>query len=97
MANELEFRKIEVEFKVKEIEARVSYNLKQVESQERISVTERNDGKNKNHGNGIRSIKFPNFNEKKDCLDEYLLKFERTCEAYKVPRELCHLTLARHL
>ena len=45
----------------------------------------------------MRDIKFPNFNENKDCLDAYLLRFERTVEAYEIPQEIWALTLARHL
>src|ERR1043165_1225127 len=94
---ELEVKKLEAEIKVKEIEARAAYDRRQSENHNGIFVTEREEGNNINHRRGMRDIKFPNFNENKDCLDAYLLRFERTVEAYEIPQEIWALTLARHL
>lgn len=41
MENERELRKIEAKVKTKEIEARMTYDLGQVESQERVNTRER--------------------------------------------------------
>src|ERR1043165_9317075 len=94
---DLEVKKLEAEIKVKEIEARAAYDRRQTENHNGIFVTEREEGNNINHRRGMRDIKFPNFNENKDCLDAYLLRFERTVEAYEIPQEIWALTLARHL
>src|ERR1043165_6820435 len=94
---DLEVKKLEAEIKVKEIEARAAYDRRQSENHNGIFVTEREEGNNINHRRGMRDIKFPNFNENKDCLDAYLLRFERTVEAYEIPQEIWALTLARHL
>ena len=94
---ELELRKIEAEIKTKEIEARMRYDISQAENQEGGNIAERQEGNSGNRGMVNRNIKFPTFNEHKDCLDAYLLRFERTMEAYGISKDLWVLTLARHL
>lgn len=42
-------------------------------------------------------MKMPDFKEDRDCLDAYLMRFERTCNAYKVPNELWKITPVRTL
>src|SRR5678816_3703051 len=97
MEIDLELKKIEAEIKVKEIEARVASDRRQNGEHNGMFVTDREEGNSGNHGRGMRDIKFPNFNENKDCLDAYLLRFERTVEAYEIPQEIWALTLTRHL
>src|SRR5678816_2205816 len=97
MEIDLELKKIEAEVKVKEIEARAASDRRQNGEHNGMFVTDREEGNSGNHGRGMRDIKFPNFNENKDCLDAYLLRFERTVEAYEIPQEIWALTLARHL
>src|ERR1043165_1774541 len=93
---ELELKKLETELKIKEIEARTTYDSRQNRDSNAMFVTDSVEG-NGNNGKGMRDIKFPNFNENKDCLDAYLLRFERTVEAYEVPQKLWALKLASHL
>src|SRR5688572_18440944 len=90
---DLELKKMEAEIKLKEIEARLNYDLKNAEAQDKANA----GGDKGNQGNAIRNLKFPTFNENKDCLDVYLMRFERTCECYQIPRKIWALTLARHL
>src|SRR5688572_18324487 len=97
MEIDLELKKIEAEVKVKEIEARAASDRRQNGEHNGMFVTDREERNSGNHGRGMRDIKFPNFNENKDCLDAYLLRFERTVEAYEIPQEIWALTLARHL
>ena len=94
---ELELKKIEAEVKLKEIEARATADRQQNGGSNVMFVNDNEEGNSGNNGRGIRDIKFPNFNENKDCLDAYLLRFERTVEAYEIPQRLWSLTLARHL
>src|SRR5688572_20585739 len=94
---DFELKKLEAEIKVKEIEARAASDRRQNGEHNGMFITDREEGNSVNHGRGMRDIKFPNFNENKDCLDAYLLRFERTVEAYEIPQEIWALTLARHL
>src|SRR5678816_1916038 len=94
---ELELKKLEIELKVKEIEARATADRQQNRGSNVMFVNDNEEGNSGNNGRGMRDIKFPNFNENKDCLDAYLLRFERTVEAYEIPQEIWALTLARHL
>ena len=89
---DLELKKLETELKIKEIEARTTYDSRQNRDGNAMFVTYSVEG-NGNSGKGMRDIKFPNFNENKDCLDAYLLRFERTVEAYEVPQKLWALKL----
>src|SRR6218665_2550923 len=94
---ELELKKLESEVKIKEVEARMTFDLRQTEEQRRTDFTGSQPIILENQNKGMQNIKFPIFNESKDDLDAYLLRFERTCEAYEVPQKLWSLTLARHL
>src|SRR5688572_2757845 len=97
MEIDLELKKIEAEVKLKEIAARATADRQQNGGSNVMFVNDNEEGNSGNNGRGIRDIKFPNFNENKDCLDAYLLRFERTVEAYEIPQRLWSLTLARHL
>src|ERR1043165_8935867 len=94
---DLELKKLETELKIKEIEAKTASDKRQTRDSNAMFVTDSEEGNSGNNGNGMRDIKFPNFNENKDCLDAYLLRFERTVEAYEVPQKLWALKLASHL
>jgi len=57
-----------------------------------------------NHGNstasrsaGMKALKLPPFNEEKDDLDAYLIRFERACTAFEVQQEHRSTQLARLL
>jgi transposase InsO family protein len=97
MEQEVQLKQLEINVQVKEIEARMSNERAQIESQERTDAIGGNGINNGHHGKGMKNIKFPNFNENKDCLDAYLVRFERTCGAYEVPHEQWSLMLATHL
>src|ERR1043165_564536 len=94
---DLELKKLETELKIKEIEAKTASDKRQTRDSNAMFVTDSEEGNSGNNGKGMRDIKFPNFNENKDCLDAYLLRFERTVEAYEVPEKLWALKLASHL
>ena len=94
---ELELKKLESEIRMKEVEARMTFDIRQTEEQRRTDVGDYQPVIPGSRNQGIQNIKFPTFNENKDCLDAYLLRFERTCEAFEIPQKLWPLTLARHL
>ena len=50
-----------------------------------------------NQGKWTQNIKFPIFSDGNECLDGYLIRFERTADAFEIPKQLRLLTLARYL
>jgi SCAN domain len=96
--DEMELKRTELEnqkqVKLRELDLRMVYENSQSERNDRIG--ERGDRENAGQNN-IKYVKMPVFKEDQDCLDAYLLRFERTCVAYKVPEDLWALTLVRSL
>jgi len=52
---------------------------------------------NNNNSAGMKTLKLPPFNEDKDDLDAYLIRFERACTAFEVHQEHRSTQLARLL
>src|SRR6478672_9258015 len=69
MEIDLELKKIEAEVKLKEIAARATADRQQNGGSNVMFVNDNEEGNSGNNGRGMRDIKFPNFNENKDCLD----------------------------
>ena len=89
----LEHKRLEIQARLREIGSRDGRNRDDGDSY--MTMGDNHQG-NQSH-KGMKNIKFPIFNEAKDCLDAYLLRFERTCTTYEIPRDVWSLMLARHL
>src|SRR6218665_3330531 len=93
---EMNLTKIELdhqrEIRLKEIEFRV-----QIENRKEVRMVNGfHRGETHTHDN-TKAIKMPVYRSEIDCLDSFLLRYERLCMAYEVRRELCSLTLTRFL
>src|SRR6218665_3291095 len=94
---EFEIKKLESEIRLKEVEARTALEMKQMEENKTTKEGDKQPTSSENRGKGAQNIKFPMFRESDDCLDGYLIRFERTAEAFEIPKQLWSLTLARYL
>src|SRR6218665_1537453 len=94
---EFEIKKLESEVRLKEVEARTALEMKQLEENKTTKEGDMQPTSSEYRGNGAPNIKFPMFRDNDDCLDGYLIRFERTAEAFEIPRQLWSLTLARYL
>jgi len=92
--SEMELRKhtelMENQIKLKELE------LKALEKRATPSTSETSVNNGSSMGNA-KFLKLPIFKEEKDCLDAYLLRFERMCTAYGIPSEQWALVLVKSL
>ena len=52
---------------------------------------------NRGHSVAMKALKLPLFNEEKDDLDAYLIRFERACTAFEIRPEFWSTQLARLL
>jgi len=52
---------------------------------------------NRGHSVAMKALKLPLFNDEKDDLDAYLIRFERACAAFKIRPEFWSTQLARLL
>ena len=52
---------------------------------------------NRGHSVATKALKLPLFNDEKDDLDAYLVRFERACTAFKIRPEFWSTQLARLL
>src|SRR6218665_1889073 len=92
----MNLKKIELdhqrEIRLKEIEFRV-----QTENREEARLVNGfHRGETHIHDN-TKAIKMPVYRPEIDCLDSFLLRYERLCMAYEVRREMWSLTLTRFL
>ena len=110
---ELELRKLEMEEKRSSEEREANLKRIELDNQKTIRLKEleqerrqgdRDDwignGYNREtsgQNNNAKNVKMPVFREDRDCLDAYLLRFERTCMAYEVPERMWALTLVKSL
>src|SRR6218665_3164089 len=94
---EFEIKKLESEIRLKEVEARTALEMKQMEENKATKEGDKQPTSSENRRKGAQNIKFPIFRESDDCLDGYLIRFERTAEAFEIPKQLWSLTLARYL
>src|SRR6218665_2419952 len=84
-----------MEFEIKKLESEV--RLKEVEENKTTKEGDMQPTSSEYRGKGAPNIKFPMFRDNDDCLDGYLIRFERTAEAFEIPKQLWSLTLARYL
>ena len=96
---EANLKKIELdnlkEIKMKELEVRMAHDKQQAERGDFVQ-----DGVGREHtgpSDHTKNVKMPVFREDRDCLDAYLLRFERACTVYEVPEKFWAMTLARSL
>ena len=91
-----DLKKIEIEsqerIRLRELDTRLAYENRQ---EDRVLIGQ--GARLNENDNGIKNIKMPVFKEDRDCLDAYLLRFERSCMAFKVNKDLWALALARSL
>ena len=80
------------------------YRMKEIEIRNRDTGAggdaETNPNTNNNNSSrsaGMKALKLPPFNEDKDDLDAYLIRFERACTAFEVRQEHRSTQLARLL
>ena len=52
---------------------------------------------NRSHSVAMKALKLPLFNDEKDDLDAYLIRFERACVAFEIRPEFWSTQLARLL
>ena len=52
---------------------------------------------NRGHSAAMKALKLPLFNDEKDDLDAYLIRFERACAAFEIRPEFWSTQLARLL
>jgi len=52
---------------------------------------------NRGHSVAMKALKLPLFNDEKDDLDAYLIRFERACAAFEIRPEFRSTQLARLL
>src|SRR6218665_3567227 len=94
---EFEIKKLESEIRLKEVKARTALGMKQMEENKATKEGDKQPTSSENRGKGAQNIKFSIFRESDDCLDGYLIRVERTAEAFEMPKQLWSLTLARYL
>ena len=83
------------EIKLKELEIRVAHDKQQAERGDFVqNGVGREYAGTSDH---TKNVKMPIFREDRDCLDAYLLRFERACTVYEVPEKFWAMTLARSL
>src|ERR1700733_1437861 len=87
----IELKKLETQIKIKELEVSAAQ-----ENSTRVSNSNTEVNNTRMSGN-TKDLKFPMFRENIDCLDAYLLRFERSCVANGVPERQWALSLARLL
>ena len=87
---ELELRKMEMEHDLRIREAQV--NVEQDGSGEGGAPRS-----NRGHSVAMKALKLPLFNDEKDDLDAYLIRFERACTAFEIRPEFWSTQLARLL
>ena len=98
LSEEMNLKRLEMEsqkeVRLKELELRMANDARQ-EDGDRQRYN--GDREHLRQADSAKYVKMPIFREDKDCLDAYLLRFERTCTAYKVPNDLWSLTLVKSL
>ena len=94
---EFEIKKLESEIRLKEVEARAALEMKQMEESKKSSEGDKQPTSFENRGKWAQNIKVQVSSDNNECLDGYLIRFERTAEAFEIPKQLWSLTLARHL
>ena len=87
---EFELRKMEMEhdLRVREVQVNVEQN-----GSGEGGVPKSNRG----HSVAMKALKLPLFNDEKDDLDAYLIRFERVCAAFEIRPEFRSSQLARLL
>ena len=69
-----------------------------LENETKVKATNPNNtNNNSSRSAGMRALKLPPFNEDKDDLDAYLIRFERACTAFEVRQEHRSTQLVRLL
>src|ERR1700733_1817002 len=82
---------LDAQIKMKEMEIRAA-------QENRVRPSDSNSEVNNGRLSGnIKFLKMPTFKENIDCLDTYLLRFERMCTAYDIPDNQWALVLVRSL
>ena len=86
--------RMEHEYRIKEIEIR---NRDLGAGSDAETNPNNNNNSNSSRSAGMKALKLPPFNEDKDDLDAYLIRFERACTAFEVRQEHRSTQLARLL
>lgn len=97
LAAKTKSEELQAQIKIKELELA---SLQSGRAAERSTSREEFEhGSQREHGlgNQAKFLKMPIFHEHTDCLDAYLLRFERQCIAYKIPENQWALILVRSL
>src|SRR5688572_20069842 len=93
---EANLKKLELEnlkeIKLKELEVRAAHDKQQSERGDFVQ-----NGLGREHAGTSDHTKNVTFREDRDCLDAFLLRFERACTVYEVPERFWAMTLARSL
>ena len=96
--------KLKLEAEIVKARMEHEYRMKEIEIRNRDMGAGGNAETNPNNNNsnssrfaGMKALKLPPFNEDKDDLDAYLIRFERACTAFEVRQEHRSTQLARLL
>ena len=87
------------EFELRKLEMEQDLRLREVQ----VNVEQDGGGEGgvprSNHGHSVamKALKLPLFNDEKDDLDAYLIRFERACTAFEIRPEFWSTQLARLL
>jgi len=95
--------KLKLEAEIVKARMEHEYRMKEIEIRNRDmgaggdAETNPNNNSNSSRSAGMKALKLPPFNEDKDDLDAYLIRFERACTAFEVRQEHRSTQLARLL
>ena len=87
------------EFELRKLEMEQDLRLREIQ----VNVEQNGGGEggvprsNRGHSVAMKALKLPLFNDEKDDLDAYLIRFERACAAFEIRPECWSTQLARLL
>ena len=91
-----EANKLKLEAETVKARMEDEYRMKEIEIRNRDMGAGGNNN-NSSRSAGTKALKLPQFNEDKDDLDAYLIRFKRACTAFEVRQEHRSTQLARLL
>ena len=91
-----EANKLKLEAETVKARMEDEYRMKEIEIRNRDMGAGGNNN-NSSRSAGTKALKLPQFNEDKDDLDAYLIRFKRACTAFEVRQEHRSIQLARLL
>jgi len=102
-SRDAEANKLKLEAETVKARMEHEYRMKEIEIRNRDmgagddAETNPNNNSNSSRSAGMKALKLPPFNEDKDDLDAYLIRYERACTAFEVHQEHRSTQLARLL